>query len=403
MSLLSAARISAKSSSYPSSDEKEPAFGFLSGKLLGMSWAHLLNDGAANYLPGILPALLVNLQQPVSMAGAFMAALILVQSLQPLSGLLADRIGGKSLILVGFSLSIAGGALLGFSPNIWAVIAVLAMIGAGNTLFHPQSLAAVRSLPGTRTGKRMAFFLIGGEIGRGLWPSVTSFLIVTYGMPALWLTAIPAILTFPLLVRWTPSLPKRDDAAPRIEWRRNARPLAAVIIFGSVRSFSIYGAVTFIPILWHLQGGSLVAGASIITTLLVVGIIGNFAGGHIADRFGFHVPLTVAALIGGASIALVPSAGYGAMLWVVASVIGIALFSSMPILVLVAQNVFAESRAMGSGVAIGASNAIGAAALFLVGLLSTRFGVAPLLYIVASASLLTVIGAALLPREKIAR
>src|SRR5579872_6883100 len=104
MSLLSAARISAKSSSYPRSDEKEPAFGFLSGKLLGMSWAHLLNDGAANYLPGILPALLVNLQQPVSMAGAFMAALILVQSLQPLSGLLADRIGGKSLILAGFSL-----------------------------------------------------------------------------------------------------------------------------------------------------------------------------------------------------------------------------------------------------------------------------------------------------------
>ncbi len=393
MSLSSAARTPAKSSS-------EPAFGFLSARLIGMSWAHLLNDGAANYLPGILPALLVNLNQPVWMAGTLMGALIMVQSLQPFAGRLADHLGGKSLILTGFALSITGGALLGFSPNIWVVLAVLAMIGIGNTLFHPQSLAAVRNLPGKATGARMSFFLIGGETGRGLWPSVTSFLIVKYGMPALWLTALPAIFTFPFFVRWTPSLPKRNESARRVDWRSKRRPLAAIIIFGSVRSFSIYGAVTFIPILWHLHGGSLVAGASIITTLLIVGIIGNFAGGHIADRFGVHVPLTIAALVGGASIAAAPSVGYGPLLWIVASIIGVALFCSMPMLVLVAQNVFAESRAMGSGVAIGASNAIGSAALFLVSLLSTRFGVAPLLYIVASASLLALLGAALLPRER---
>src|SRR5579872_667680 len=114
MSSLSDARTSVKSSSYPSSREREPLFGFLSGKLVGMSWAHLLNDGAANYLPGILPALLVNLHQPVSMAGAFMGALIIVQSLQPLTGHIADRMGGKALVLAGFTLSVTGGALLGF-------------------------------------------------------------------------------------------------------------------------------------------------------------------------------------------------------------------------------------------------------------------------------------------------
>ncbi|MGH7715238.1 MAG: MFS transporter, partial [Vulcanimicrobiaceae bacterium] len=273
----------------------------------------------------------------------------------------------------------------------------------GNTLFHPQSLAAVRSLPGERTGARMSFFLIGGETGRGVWPSVTSFLIVTFGMHALWLTAIPAILTFPFFVSWAPSMPKREESAAPIAWRKKARPLAALIIFGGVRSFSIYASVTFIPILWHLHGGSLVAGASIITTLLVVGIIGNFAGGHIADRFGFHIPLTIAALIGGISIAAAPSVGYGPMLWIVSGIIGIALFCSMPMLVLVAQNVFTESRAMGSGVAIGASNALGSVALFFVSLFSTRLGVAPLLYIVAATSLLTIIGAMLLPRERPAR
>lgn len=246
----------------------------------------------------------------------------------------------------------------------------------------------------------MSFFLIGGETGRGLWPSVTSFLVVKYGMPALWLTAIPAVLTFPILVRSTPSMPKREEAAPKIDWRRKRKPLAALVIFGTVRSFSIYGSVTFIPIVWHLHGGSLVAGASIITTLLVVGIIGNFAGGHIADRFGFHVPLTVAALAGGGLIALVPTIGFGWPLWVVAAAIGVALFSSMPMLVLVGQHIFAESRALGSGVAIGASNALGSVALFCVSLLAERFGVATLLYGVGAASMLTLVAAMLLPPER---
>lgn len=35
-------------------------------RLISMSWAHLLNDGAANYLPGVLPAILVALGQPVT-------------------------------------------------------------------------------------------------------------------------------------------------------------------------------------------------------------------------------------------------------------------------------------------------------------------------------------------------
>lgn len=39
------------------------------GKLLILSWAHFLNDGAANYLPGILPVILVSMGLSTSFAG----------------------------------------------------------------------------------------------------------------------------------------------------------------------------------------------------------------------------------------------------------------------------------------------------------------------------------------------
>ena len=67
----------------------------------GLSWLHFLNDGAANFLPGVLPALLVSLGQPIGMAASIMPVLLLGQALQPAMGWLADRLGGRSLIIFG--------------------------------------------------------------------------------------------------------------------------------------------------------------------------------------------------------------------------------------------------------------------------------------------------------------
>ena len=370
-------------------------------RLLGMSWGHLLNDGSANYLPGILPALLIGLNEPVTMAGTFMAALIFLQSLQPFSGLLAGRLGGKGLILLGLALSAGAGALLGFAHDLWIVVALLALIGVGNTLFHPQALAAVRALGGTGKGARMSVFLVGGELGRGVWPSFASLLVVSHGLAALWVTAVPAALTLPLLARWAPSMPKREPTSPRIHWRGKIGPAGALVGFASMRSLSTLGIVTFVPILWHQRGGGLVAGASIITTLLVVGILGNIAGGQIADRFGLRVPMIAASIATAGLIIALPGAS-GVWLWAVAGVLGIALFSTLPMTVLIGQNIFTENHALGSGIALGLSNAIGATALFGLSLLAARWNVATLLHGLAIVPLISALMAIALPHERLA-
>ncbi|MGH8989439.1 MAG: MFS transporter, partial [Acidimicrobiales bacterium] len=109
-------------------------------RLLSLSWAHLLNDGASNYLPGVLPAILIALGQPVRIAGALMAALIVGQALQPVTGWLADRTGGRSLTALGLLLTSAGGALLGVPSSVGLLVVVLLAIGVGGAFFHPQAL-----------------------------------------------------------------------------------------------------------------------------------------------------------------------------------------------------------------------------------------------------------------------
>ncbi|MGH3440025.1 MAG: MFS transporter, partial [Sciscionella sp.] len=294
-------------------------------RLLGLTWAHLLNDGAANYLPGVLPAVLASLHQPVQMAGVLVAALTIGQALQPVTGWLADRIGGRSLVVLGLLLTSAGGGLLGVAHTTWVLIVLLLLIGIGNAFFHPQALAGVRSLLRAKRGFLTSVFLVGGELGRGIWPTVASLVTANLGLLNLWIIALPGLATAPFLLRSAPRLPAVPRRGRAIRWRRHARPMTLLITYRSVRALTIYGLVTFIPIVWAVRGGTLVGGASILTTMIVVGVIGNLWGGYLADRFGRRPVLLASAL---ASCGLIFPVVYlhGVWVWIAAAILGVALF-----------------------------------------------------------------------------
>lgn len=366
------------------------------GRLFGMSWAHFLNDGSANYLPGVLPAVLVALHQPVQMAGTLMAALLIGQALQPLMGWLADRLGGRGMIWLGLTGSTLGGAFLGFAHQVGFLIGFLLLIGIGNSMFHPQALAAVRGLVRDRQGLLLSVFLIGGELGRGVWPTIASWIVVHLGLTQIWLLAIPAVLTVPFVRFWAPSIPRKQGHQMAIRWRQHLGPMSLLIAFASTRSLITYGLVTFIPLLWHLEGGSLISGASIITTLLSVGVIGNLGGGHLADRFGRRSVLIISSIF---VVILIPvfMLVHGAWIWVAAAFLGMALFASAPVTILVGQDIFPENRSLGSGIALGLANGIGAMLVFAVGLALTEGTVADAIWFLSLIGIVSAIFAAVLP------
>lgn len=337
------------------------------GPLSGLTWAHLLNDGSANYLPGVLPAVLVSLDQPVRMAGVLVASLTIGQALQPVVGWFADRTGGRGFTVAGLLLTSLGGALLGVAHGLGVLVALLLLIGLGAALFHPQALAAVRGMLAGRHGLLTAVFLVGGELGRGVWPTAASLVTSHLGLAYLWIVAAPGLLTVPLLARVAPRMPPGLRDRQPLRWRQHLSSTSVLVGYCSVRAFTIAALGTFIPILWHLRGGTLVAGASIVTTLVVVGIVGNLAGGQLADRIGRRPVLLASALAGGV---LVPPVFYlrGPAVWVAAGVLGVALFLTASTTVLVGQDIFPENRSMGSGIALGFANGMGALLVLVVGL-----------------------------------
>ncbi len=336
------------------------------GKLAVLAWSHFLNDGAAFYLPGILPAVLAALHQPLTMIGVITAAMYVGQALQPVTGILADHAGGRRFVLGGLLACSLAGAMVGLAGNVWMLIALLLISGLGSTVFHPQALAAVRSVTQKRPAMGMATFLVGGELGRGAWPLITSLIVVRMGLHALWIIALPTLASIPVLLWQIPRLAPRHAAAGKIRWREHRRPFAVLVGFSAFRGLVVFGSIVFIPIMWKLRGGGLVTGASIISTLLITGVLGQLGGGTLADRFGRrHVVLGSSMML----IVLVPLLVlvHGALLWVVAGITGIAMFSTFASTLLVGQDIFPENRGLGSGIALGFSNALGAMGLIPLG------------------------------------
>lgn len=335
-------------------------------QLVGMSWAHFINDGAANFLPGILPAILVSLDMPVSLVGTLMTALLVGQGVQPFVGLLGDRIGGRSLTLAGLVGSSLGAGLVGLATSPAMLVGVLVLIGISNAFFHPQALVGVRQLSAGPQGLAMSSFLAGGEVGRGVWPVLASACVALGGVRWLWLLALPGLVSVFWLARCAPALPMRRTRASLVSWRSHLGGVTRLVLYCSLRSFATYAVTALLPLMWSAGGGSLTPGASLIAVLTIVGVVGNLGGGWLADHLGSR-RLLVAAMGLSAVCALVLTQAGGLWLWLVTAVLGIGLFATLPLTVLIAQDLLPENRSFGSGLSLGLANALGAVAMIVIG------------------------------------
>ncbi len=361
----------------------------------GISWAHFVNDGAANFLPGVLPVILVELNFSAGLAGSIMAALLIGQGLQPFIGLLADRIGGRSLMIAGIVGTAFGAALVALAQSVLVLVIALLIIGVFNAVFHPQMLAATRQIAAKRAAGAMSVVLVGGEIGRGVWPALASAILVAFGRESLVVLAAPGVMTALLLLRWAPKLePQRK--ATRIDWRTHAGPLGALVAFCALRALVNFVLITFLPLVWHQHGGNMTTGASLITVLYVVGVVGNLGGGWLGDRIGRRALLVTSMLVLLIATALIPLIS-GIAFWLAIAIAGVCLFATLPLTVLIGQDFVPEARAFGSGIALGMANAIGALGLLIVSPLADMFSVETPMWIACGAAAIALVLALSMP------
>lgn len=357
------------------------------------SVSHFLNDAYGTVYPALVPFMMVLLHWSVTVAALVGAVGWGSQVMQPFLGRFVDARPNR--LYAGLSLIIGSLAVLvePLTRNYGLFLALIILAGFASSLFHPPSLSLMGQLSGKRRGTHMATFLVSGNIGRAVGPLATSALILWLGgvSGAAWIAVPGLIMALGMLVYAPPTVrpEKTPDEMPA--WRllsSRARPLMTLLGLSATRALATSSLVALLPVWYHLQGGTALESSVYIGVLLFVGSFGNGLGGFLSDRWPRTWILAAAALGSGLSLwAFVGSQGLVGVILI--GIVGLFAMSTSSVTMMMGQELFPESRAMASGIALGVGNACGALLVAILSLAAGRFGVPVALY---SAAVLVMMG-----------
>jgi FSR family fosmidomycin resistance protein-like MFS transporter len=148
-----------------------------------LAWLHAVNDLFSNFLTPLLPKLMAHFGVGLGTAGLLVSVYSLTGSLlQPLAGLIADRMDRRLLAAFGPLLVALGMGSVGLWPRFEVLLLVLGLAGFGSALFHASGASLVGELaPRDRKGFWLSFFGSSGYLGLSLGPIVALFAAGAWG------------------------------------------------------------------------------------------------------------------------------------------------------------------------------------------------------------------------------
>lgn len=338
--------------------------------LLAATAAHFLNDFHVAFLAPLLPLVVAKFNLSLALAG-FLATVLTTSAAmsQPVFGVMADRLNRRIFVILGPMLTALAMGLMGLAPTYASLIALLLIAGTGTASFHPQGASTAGEASGHRKGTGLSLFVAGGELGYSLGPLVIALVVAVRGLEATWLVALPGLVACLLLWR---SIPSRRDPPRRPEGNTlksdlagALAPLAVLWLIVVLRTVVISAYQTFLPLLLHQRGGSIVAGGAALFLFGGIGAIGGVSGGTFSDRVGRRRMVALSLLLG-APLLLAFIHTHGPWAYVFLAGGGIALYLSVAVTIVMAQELLPHRASVASSIVMGL--AWGTAGLSLTGI-----------------------------------
>lgn len=345
-----------------------------------LSLAHMLNDMYSNFLPQMLPFLIIlNPNFTATQAAILVAAFTISSSLvQPFFGYFLDRQGKRWLVYVGTLWMAIMLSFTGVVQNYAVLVTLAALAGLGTAAFHPQASTMVNVLSGDHKAVLLSAFVAFGNFGFALSPLLLVPLFQTYGLQATLVTVVPGILVAILLLLFAPRSNVLVGTAPEfsavmLSLKSAAKELIAIVGVIAVRSLAYTGMLTMLPLYFKSQNLSNIAASHLLTIMLAAGAFGGVIGGMISDSFG-RKRLIVGSLVLSTPLFYAFLHTQGTLSIIFLALAGAALLSSFSVTVIAAQEVIPNNKAMAAGLTMGFAGGIGGLAVILLGRIADLWG-----------------------------
>ncbi|HEY2136937.1 MAG TPA: MFS transporter [Xanthobacteraceae bacterium] len=277
--------------------------------------------------------------------GIALAAYNLVSgALQTPAGFLVDRIGARSVLVAGMAIGAAAFAVVGLTDSFWLLVAMFALAGIGNTVYHPADYTILsQQVRPERVAHAFSVHTFAGMLGSALAPTTLVLLQGAIG----WRGAFLAAAVLGLVVAAVVALQRDPPAAP-VRPKPVGEPAAETVVgwplllspvillnlaYFALMSFGSAGIQNFTVVgLDALFGTPFGVGSSALTAYLMLTALGVLAGGFLAGRVRHHAFPVIAGMTAMAACAItIGLMGLGAVaLTLVLGFAGFMMGFSMP-------------------------------------------------------------------------
>ncbi|AEH45542.1 major facilitator superfamily MFS_1 [Thermodesulfatator indicus DSM 15286] len=368
-----------------------------------LSLAHFVHDVYTAFLSPLLPLLMDKLSLSLTRGGSLAAVMQLPSLINPLLGLLADRVNLKYFVVFAPAFTAIFMSLIGLAPNYLILLFMLFMAGISVAVFHVPAPVLIARMAGSRKGLAMSFFMVGGELARTVGPIIAVTLVAMRGLDGFWPIMFAGIATSGILfwrlrnVDLSIHKSTKNLALSRtfINLKHIFLPLAGII---AARSFMHGVLTTFLPTYIKTQSGNLWLAGLALSVLEAAGVVGVLIAGPLSDFLGRQKTLAIS-LIGAPVFILLFLESSGIWQFLALIGCGATLLSTTPVMLALVQEHAKESPATANGIFMMLSFVFRSSIVIFIGFLADRLGLHTTYFISALVGMLGIPFLFFLPKK----
>jgi MFS transporter, FSR family, fosmidomycin resistance protein len=356
---------------------------FQSGNVLLISIAHMVHDTYSAFLAPILPLLIEKFSLSLSQAGFLSVIGRLPSLLNPIIGILADRLSVRYFLIVSPSVTAVCMSCLGIAPGYIALAILVFVMGISSTLFHVPAPVMIKKVAGDRVGKGMSFYMVGGEMARSLGPLVILGAISLWGLEGSYRVVLFGVLASLVLytrikdIRISDEITENNNKA-KTSLRKTMNIFMSFFIILAGISFTrslLRGALTsFLPTFLNLEKNeSLWLSGISLSLIQFTGAIGSYYCGAVSDKIGRKTTLMIVAL-SSPVLMVVFLMVEGVWVLPVLVLLGFTFAATTPVLLALVQDMESDRPAFLNSIFMTISFLLGALGIMLVGALGDWLG-----------------------------
>jgi FSR family fosmidomycin resistance protein-like MFS transporter len=346
------------------------------GILVAITICHCLNDLMQSVLPAVYPILKDAYRLDFGQIGLITFANQATASLlQPIIGTFTDARPKPYSLAIGMGFTLVGLLLLSVAPSYLVILAAVAFVGIGSSVFHPESSRVARLASGGRHGFAQSLFQVGGNAGSATGPLLAAYIVLPFGQRSIAWFGVTALTAMAILVRvgrwYREHLAATARAAGmRVRGaipRRTLWALGILVLLVFSKNVYLASLSSFYTFYLIDKFGLSVQSAQLhLFVLLGAVAAGTFIGGPVGDRLGRKIVIWVSILGVLPFTLLLP---YANLFWteVLTVLIGLILASAFSAIVVFAQELVPGRVGAVSGVFFGFAFGAGGLGAALLG------------------------------------